>query len=200
MKVGSWMDAIDATTTETVAKTTKAAAPGTVETTTTVAHRPGWKTSEFWITIAVVLVNHLLRAVERTPGAAGLIASALIDAVAASGYTVSRAIVKTRQAGAALVLAVVLVAGGCAHVGPVVRACAEQLTPDLTQTAVLALAGQDYESAIANRLAGVAACLVVAAVEAAVDQAKHYKLRGDVDQAAVARHGDAWMAAHRRTG
>jgi len=198
MKVGSWMDAIDATTTETVAKTTKAAAPGAVETTTTVAHRPGWKTSEFWITIAVVVVNHLLRAVERTPGAAGLIASALIDAVAASGYTVSRAIVKTRQLGAVLVLGVALVAGGCAHTPPVVRACVQQLTPDLTQTAVLALAGQDYETAIANQLAGVAACLVVAAVEAAVDQARHLKLAGTVDQAAIERHGQSWLAAHRR--
>ncbi len=96
-------------------------------------------------------------------------------------------------------LLVVLALAGCAHGGPaqVVKACAADVTPQLVQTAAGALAGQDYEGAVARELAGLAACLVLAAVEAAVDQAKTLKLAGPVDQAAVARHGDAWLSAHR---
>ena len=103
-----------------------------------------------------------------------------------------------------IALGVLLVLGSvsCAHVPPAPAACAADVTPQLVQTAAGALAGQDYEGAVARELAGLAACLVLAAVEAAVDQAKRAKLSthfgGGVDQGAVARHGDAWLAAHRK--
>lgn len=97
------------------------------------------------------------------------------------------------------VLLVLLSPASCAHgPPPAVHACAADVTPQLVETAAGALAGQDYEGAVARELAGLAACLVLAAVEAAVDQAKRVKLAGGVDQAAVARHGDAWLAAHRK--
>ena len=96
-----------------------------------------------------------------------------------------------------VLVAIALLASGCAHAGATAQACAAQVTPELVQTAAGALMGQDYEAAVARELAGLAACLVLAAVEAAVDQAKHWKLRGDVDQAAVARHGEDWIRTHR---
>ncbi len=99
----------------------------------------------------------------------------------------------------ALALLLVALAGpSCAHtLPPAVKACVEQLTPQLEGLAAQALAGQDYETEVAARFAGVASCLVVAAVEAAVDQATHLKLSGPVDRDAVARHGQAWLASRR---
>lgn len=96
-----------------------------------------------------------------------------------------------------IALLVVLALAGCAHTTASVVACAAQLTPEQISAAAGALTGQDYEGAVDRELAGLAACLVVAAVEAAVDQARRYKLAGTSDQAAIARHGDAWLKAHR---
>lgn len=97
-----------------------------------------------------------------------------------------------------LVAVSVLLAGCATTGGAAVKDCAAQVTPALVATAAGALVGQDYQAAVERELGGLAACLVVAAVEAAVDQAKHIKLSGGVDQAAIARHGDAWLAAQRR--
>lgn len=86
----------------------------------------------------------------------------------------------------------------CAHGGQPAADCAAQVTPDLVATAGGALLGQDYEGAVKRELAGLAACLVVAAIEAAVDQARTVKLAGGGDQAAIARHGEAWLRVNRR--
>lgn len=90
----------------------------------------------------------------------------------------------------------VLVLASCAHVP--VQSCASQVTPELTATAGAALAGIDYEDAIARELGGLAACLVVAAVEAAVHDARSLKLSSPgFGQSAIAIHGDAWLAKHK---
>jgi hypothetical protein len=56
--------------------------------------RRGWRTSEFWLTIAVVGLNHLLGALVKQPGAVGMIAQAMADALATGAYAVSRGMVK----------------------------------------------------------------------------------------------------------
>jgi hypothetical protein len=92
----------------------------------------------------------------------------------------------------------VLVLATCAHVPEPVQSCASQVTPELTATAGAALAGVDYEDAIARELGGLAACLVVAAVEAAVRDARSLKLSSPgFGQSAIAIHGDAWLAKHK---
>lgn len=90
----------------------------------------------------------------------------------------------------------------CATVGGPVKACTQGLTEDLTASASDALAGDDYEHRIEIAFAGVAACLVVAAVEAAIDRAKTIKLAGPRAAAingAIQLHGEAWLTTHRRT-
>lgn len=103
---------------------------------------------------------------------------------------------------ACLLVAATALAHGCAH-GGVVVSCAEKLTPDLEASAAAALAGGDYETAIARAFAGVAACVVMASVEAAIDNARTIKLDGRAGgrevQAAIELHGNAWVAAHRRS-
>lgn len=96
------------------------------------------------------------------------------------------------------ILFLALAFGGCAHTPAPVRACVDQLTADVTQTAMAALAGANYEAVIERKLGSLAACLVIAAVEAAVAQARTMKLAGDpAELAAIARNGDAWLAVHR---
>lgn len=159
----------------------------------------GFRTSEFWIIAALMAINYLAVLLQGTQGGVGVVASIIANAIGSSAYAISRGIVKARRPTIAALLMLLAVASGasCAHTPLAVSTCAEQLTLQLEGTATHALAVQDYEGAITREFAGVAACLVVAAVEAAVDQAKHLKLAGDVDQAAVARHGDAWLTAHR---
>ncbi len=99
-------------------------------------------------------------------------------------------------------LVAVAVLPSCATVGAPVKACTQGLTEELTATAANALAGDDYEARIAADFAGVAACLTVAAVEAAIDRARKVKFSG-AGAAGVASsiqlHGDAWLSTHRRT-
>lgn len=92
---------------------------------------------------------------------------------------------------------------GCAHSGAVVVACAERMSPELEAAAAAALARDDYEPAIARSFAGVAACVVTAAVEAAIEHARNLKLSGRPPtapsvQTAIELHGQAWLAAHQR--
>ena len=89
------------------------------------------------------------------------------------------------------------VGAGCAHTGKPIADCAANVTTELEAAAFKALGGGDYEAAIALKLSGVASCLVVAAVQAAIDQARALKLSGDVDTSAIELHGQAWLAAHR---
>ena len=101
-----------------------------------------------------------------------------------------------------LLVAATALAHGCAHGGAVVVACAEKMTPALEETAAAALAGVDYEEAIAKAFAGAAACVTLAAVEAAIDNARNIKLAGRASnptfQTAIELHGQAWVEAHRR--
>lgn len=105
-------------------------------------------------------------------------------------------------ASSALLIGVDLLSHGCAHTGAGAVSCAEKATPDLVEGAAAALAGADYEAAITRAFAGVAACVVTAAVEAAIDSARNLKLAGNGNgreiQAAIELHGNAWLAAHRR--
>lgn len=56
--------------------------------------RRGWRTTEFWLTIGIVGLNHVLGALQKQPGAVGLLAQALADALATGAYAMSRAMVK----------------------------------------------------------------------------------------------------------
>jgi hypothetical protein len=90
--------------------------------------------------------------------------------------------------------------------------CTAKLTPDLEAAASRALAGDDYETAVAVAFAGVASCLVTAAVEAAIDAARNVRFSAALTSgeaaapraapaapvAAIERHGQAWLAARRR--
>lgn len=98
----------------------------------------------------------------------------------------------------AVLIFVALAGSSCAHAPKAVATCVA--TPALEAAAWKALAGGDYETAIARELGGVASCLVVAAVQAAIESARTLKLSGDVDSAAVELHGQAWMSAHVRAG
>jgi hypothetical protein len=95
------------------------------------------------------------------------------------------------------------IAHGCAHSGAVVVGCAEKLTPALEATASAALVGVDYSAAIQKAFADEAACVAVAAVEAAIDDARNLKLaavRGaTTNQTAIELHGQAWLSSHRRS-
>lgn len=94
----------------------------------------------------------------------------------------------------------VLVLASCGHLPKPVQDCTSQLTQDVTNRAAAALLEVDYEDAIARELGGLGGCLVVAAVRAAVDQAKHLKLSPKVGSAGgqitISQHGDAWLAKH----
>ncbi len=163
------------------------------------ATKPGLRTTEFWITLAVLIVNHLTAALRANASPTAMVAAAVVDAVATAGYAIARAISKMN---APLVLVALLVLAGpatsCATFNGAAKACADQLTPELKQIAGAALEGQDYEVAIARDLGPLTACLRRAAVAAATDWAKHAKASGAVDQAAIARHGDAWLSAHQK--
>jgi hypothetical protein len=103
-------------------------------------------------------------------------------------------------------------AAGCAH-GGAVATCSERLTPALQKAASSALAVDAYEAAIAKAFANEAACLTVAAVEAAIDavrSAARARAMSATDQppppitssaeaAAIELHGEAWLAAHQRS-
>lgn len=94
----------------------------------------------------------------------------------------------------------VVVLASCAHLPKPIADCTSQLTQDLTNKAAAALLEVDYEEAVARELGGLASCLVVAAVQAAVRQAKALKLSPAVgsagSQITIAQHGDAWLAKH----
>lgn len=107
------------TTTDTPTAEADNATPENIEgkllTTGALQTKPGWKTSEYWMSKAAMLLSVLFLAdVIPTNGIwlklAGVAASVLIS----QGYTVSRTIVK--KAGTALVLVFVLMhATGCTH-------------------------------------------------------------------------------------
>jgi hypothetical protein len=59
-----------------------------------VVAKPGWKTSEFWITIGFIALSHLISMFRGSTGAAGTIATIAGDALAATGYTISRGLAK----------------------------------------------------------------------------------------------------------
>lgn len=102
---------------------------------------------------------------------------------------------------ACLMFAADAVMHGCAHT-PAIAACVDRLTPALEAAAGKALARGDYEAAIAAAFADQAACLTVAAVEAAIEGARNLKLDGRAEnpavQTAIELHGQAWLEAHRR--
>lgn len=162
------------------------------------ATKPGLRTTEFWITLAVILVNHVVAALRASQSPAGQLAASIVDALAASSYSIARALAKRGPPLAIILLVVATGLTSCATFNAGAKACEDQVTPELVQIAGAALAGQDYEGAIVRDLGQLAACLRKAAVAAAVDQAKHWKWKaaGTVDQAAIARHGDAWLSAH----
>ena len=56
--------------------------------------RPGWKTSEFWVTVGIVALNHITRVTGALPGVWGMVASIAVDALSGLGYNVSRGIAK----------------------------------------------------------------------------------------------------------
>jgi len=158
--------------------------------------KPGMRTTEFWITAIVIIGNHISAALRSSASPSALIASYVVDGVAAAVYAIARALVK-RGALVALALLVALAGPSCAHLQASAKACAGEVTPDLTATAAAALARDDWRAEMRRAFAGVAACLVAAAVDAAIDQATHAKLAGA--EAAETRnviklHGDAWKA------
>ena len=59
-----------------------------------VVAKPGWKTSEFWITVGFIVVSHLINTLRGSTGAAGVVATIAGDALAATGYTISRGLAK----------------------------------------------------------------------------------------------------------
>ena len=103
---------------------------------------------------------------------------------------------------AGLLIASAWLLHGCAHAGAVVVACAEKLTPALEAKASTALVRADYEDAIAKAFAAEAACVTLAAVDAAIDAARNMKLAGRATdptyQTTIELHGQAWKEAHRR--
>ena len=66
---------------------------GTVVVTATTI-KPGWKTTEFWLTLGLMILAHVLTAFVDAPGVTGKIAALVADAIAVSGYSVSRGLVK----------------------------------------------------------------------------------------------------------
>ena len=59
--------------------------------------KPGWKTTEFWLTVVVALVSLLWGAVVLDPeatGTANKVFGLVVSGLAAVGYTVSRGLVK----------------------------------------------------------------------------------------------------------
>ncbi len=79
----------DATTT-----TTAEASPASATTTTTTV-KPGWRTSEFWLKLAAIVLSALFASdVIPTSGPASKIAAVSAFALMSLGYTVSRSIVK----------------------------------------------------------------------------------------------------------
>lgn len=86
---------------------TTAATPDTIATTTTL--KPGWKTTEYWITKVVAVIGALMAAGYIADGTqAARICGAVMVSAAALGYSVSRGLAK---GGAAGVLLVVLALG-----------------------------------------------------------------------------------------
>jgi hypothetical protein len=162
---------------------------------TTTSIKPGLRTTEFWITLAVLVVNHITAALRASASPSAMVAAAVVDAVATSSYAIARTIAKMRGAAAVLLL-LLLTPTSCATFNGAAKACEDQLTPALKQIAGAALEGQDYEEAIVRELGALTPCLRRAAVSAATEWAKHAKASGTVDTGAIARHGDAWMRAH----
>lgn len=61
------------------------------ETTTAVATRPGWKTSEFWLTLAAILMSQLYASgVVGDGGTVAKVAGIAASVLGALGYTVAR--------------------------------------------------------------------------------------------------------------
>lgn len=54
----------------------------------------GWRTSEFWMTLAFLVLNHVVGMLRQTPGAVGAVASMIADGLAVSAYNVSRGVAK----------------------------------------------------------------------------------------------------------
>jgi hypothetical protein len=57
--------------------------------------KPGWKTSEFWVTIGFVVISHVISIFRPQAGLAGTIATVAGDALATAGYSVARGLAKT---------------------------------------------------------------------------------------------------------
>lgn len=62
--------------------------------TTATAAKPGWKTSEFWVTIGFIVLTHAINIFRSNPGVAGTVATIAGDALAATGYSVARGLAK----------------------------------------------------------------------------------------------------------
>ncbi len=58
------------------------------------AVKPGWKTTEFWLSVAVVVLNHVAGLLRQTPGTLGTVAGLVVDGLAVGGYNVSRGMAK----------------------------------------------------------------------------------------------------------
>ena len=54
----------------------------------------GWRTSEFWVTVGLVLLNHVLGMLRQSPGPVGSVASLIADGLAVGAYNVSRGMAK----------------------------------------------------------------------------------------------------------
>lgn len=86
-----------------IVETSPAAGTTTQTTTTTDPVRPGWKTTEFWLKVAAIILTALFASgVIPTTGTAAMIAAIAATILGALGYTVGRSLVKA--AGAALIL------------------------------------------------------------------------------------------------
>ena len=102
-------------------------------TTVTIPVKPGLRTTEFWLALAVIVINHLVGALRASPSPSAQLAAGIVDAVATASYAIARGLVK-RGAATAVVLVLMLLDGSsCAHVPGSTQDCAAQVTPELEQ-------------------------------------------------------------------
>ena len=81
---------------------TEATATVTAATTVTATVKPGWKTSEFWLSTAAMVLGALYSSgVVGTSGTVATIAGAAVTVLGLLGYTVSRSGVKSAALKAA---------------------------------------------------------------------------------------------------
>jgi hypothetical protein len=57
--------------------------------------KPGWKTTEFWLTLATVILTHVIGVYRTQPGLTGSIATLAASALPVAAYSISRGISKT---------------------------------------------------------------------------------------------------------